>query len=493
MDQLPGIACSLENKSILVTGSTGFLAKMFVEKVLRIQPNVKRLFLLLRVADAKSAQERLSNEVVGKELFRVLRQKHGECMDSFISDKVTPVAGDVTWENLGISDSNLLEEIWGEVDFIVHSAATTKFDERYDTALNINVLGAKHVLDFAKGCVKLQTLIHVSTAYAAGEKPGIILEKPFKMGETLNGKLSLDIMKELKIVEQGLQDLWAKRATKDEEKLAMKQLGLQRARLHGWPNTYVFTKAMGEMLLGQMRENVPLVIMRPTIVTSTYREPFPGWIEGFRTVDAMMTAYAKAKMTFWACGLEMIVDLIPGDMVVNSMVAAMVAHANQRKEFIYQVGSSRSNPIKGSRVHEYVHRYFSINNPFVDKKGNPIKIRKYAVLTSKHALQWYMLTRYMLPLKGLQVLNIASCRHFQHRYKELNRKIKYLMFLMKLYQPFLFFKGIFDDTNLEKLRMATFKNAADANTFCFDTKCIEWEDYLMNIHIPGALKYAIKS
>nr|DAD19326.1 TPA_asm: hypothetical protein HUJ06_020789 [Nelumbo nucifera] len=255
---------------------------------------------------------------------------------------------------------------------------------------------------------------------------------------------------------------------------------------------------MGEMLLGQMRENVPLVIMRPTIVTSTYREPFPGWIEGFRTVDAMVTAYAKAKLTFWACGLEMIIDLVyarfhrfPGDMVVNSMVAAMVAHANQPKQFIYQVGSSRSNPIKGSRLHEYVHRCFSINNPFIDKKGNPIKIRKYAVLTSKHALQRYMATRYMLPLK------VRSQNHINHHLsllsQDLNRKIKYLMFLMKLYQPFLFFKGIFDDTNLEKLRMATFKNAAEANTFCFDPKCIEWENYLMNIHIPGSLKYAIKS
>lgn len=39
---------------------------------------------------------------------------------------------------------------------------------------------------------------------------------------------------------------------------------------------------MGEMLLGDYRENLPLVIVRPTIVTSTYKDPFPGWIEGIR-------------------------------------------------------------------------------------------------------------------------------------------------------------------------------------------------------------------
>lgn len=57
-----------------------------------------------------------------------------------------------------------------------------------------------------------------------------------------------------------------------------------RARHYGWPNTYVFTKAMGEMLLGEMNLNkqLPLVIVRPTIITSTYEEPFPGWVEGIR-------------------------------------------------------------------------------------------------------------------------------------------------------------------------------------------------------------------
>lgn len=50
--------------------------------------------------------------------------------------------------------------------------------------------------------------------------------------------------------------------------------------MHGWPNTYSFTKAMGEMLLLAFKEDLHLIILRPTIITSTYKEPFPGWIEG---------------------------------------------------------------------------------------------------------------------------------------------------------------------------------------------------------------------
>jgi len=45
---------------------------------------------------------------------------------------------------------------------------------------------------------------------------------------------------------------------------------------------YVFTKALGEMVLMQEKGDIPLVIVRPTIVTSTYKEPIPGWVEGIR-------------------------------------------------------------------------------------------------------------------------------------------------------------------------------------------------------------------
>ncbi|KAK9126436.1 hypothetical protein Scep_015282 [Stephania cephalantha] len=99
------------------------------------------------------------------------------------------------------------------------------------------------------------------------------------MGETLNGTSFLNIEEELELMNKTLNE--AVRAQKGEKE-AMTELGLKRARLFGWPNTYVFTKAMGEMLIGRLRENLPIVIIRPTIITSTFKEPFPGWIEGFR-------------------------------------------------------------------------------------------------------------------------------------------------------------------------------------------------------------------
>ena len=57
---------------------------------------------------------------------------------------------------------------------------------------------------------------------------------------------------------------------------------IYRAKMYGWPNTYVFTKAMGEMMVGEKRDNISLVLIRPSIITSTFKEPFPGWTEGIR-------------------------------------------------------------------------------------------------------------------------------------------------------------------------------------------------------------------
>lgn len=61
-----------------------------------------------------------------------------------------------------------------------------------------------------------------------------------------------------------------------------KSRDLIRANKFGWQDTYVFTKAMGEMMIDKMRSDVPVVIIRPSVIESTYREPFSGWMEGNR-------------------------------------------------------------------------------------------------------------------------------------------------------------------------------------------------------------------
>ncbi|OWM68992.1 fatty acyl-CoA reductase 3-like [Punica granatum] len=484
----------LEDKTILVTGATGFLAKIFVEKVLRVQPNVKKLYLLLRASDAKTAAHRFHNEVIGKDLFRVLKEMWGENFSSLISEKVAVVAGDISVDYLGVKGSDLREQMWGQIDAIINLAATTKFDERYDVSLGINTLGSKHVVDFAKRCGKLKVLVHVSTAYVCGEKGGLIEERHYQMGQTLNGASGLDIDAEVKLAQDKLKELTAMGSTPQEISMAMKDLGISRAKTYGWPNTYVFTKAMGEMLVGRLKGNLPVVTSRPTIISSTYKEPFPGWVEGVRTIDSLTVSYGKGKLPCFLCDPRGIIDVIPADMVVNSIIVAMAANAGHQRpddEVIYQVGSSLGNPLRYCNLEEYGYRYFS-EHPWINKEGKAVIVGKVKILSSMASFRRYMALRYLLLLKGLEVANAAFCQFFQGTYLDMSRKINHVMRLMELYRPYLFFKGVFDDINTEKLRAAMRDNGAEADIFYFNPKCINWDDYFRRIHLPGVVKYVLK-
>lgn len=50
----------------------------------------------------------------------------------------------------------------------------------------------------------------------------------------------------------------------------------------------------------------------------------------------------------------------------------------------------------------------------------------------------------------------------------------------------------YDDMNSEKLRRAAEESGVESDMFYFDPKVINWEDYFMNIHIPGVVKYVFK-
>lgn len=66
-----------------------------------------------------------------KDLFRVLKNALGdENLKAFITEKVVPIPGDISVDNLGVKGSDLLQHMWNEIDIIVNVAATTNFDER---------------------------------------------------------------------------------------------------------------------------------------------------------------------------------------------------------------------------------------------------------------------------------------------------------------------------------------------------------------------------
>uniref|UniRef100_A0ACD6AKV8 Uncharacterized protein n=1 Tax=Avena sativa TaxID=4498 RepID=A0ACD6AKV8_AVESA len=394
------VAGCFRDKSILITGSTGFLGKLLVEKILRVQPDVKKLYLLVRAPDAASAEQRVLSKVIGMDLFNVLREKYGlPGFQSFIQEKVIALAGDIDYENFGLDDCQA-DVLSKEIDIIINGAATTSFYERYDVALASNALGPRNACEFAKKCPNMKLLLHVSTAFVAGTQEGLLLEKAFKNGETLRAGYSVDIEAELELVERVKSELRAAKGGSIEqlEKSTMKELGLKRACHFGWPNVYTFTKAIGEILLGQQRGNLPVVIIRPTMVTSTYQDPFAGWIEGAKTIDALIVAYDDQAFPCFIGDRNNIIDVIPADIVINAAMVAMAVHWNEKEQVIYHVSSSLQNPLSLYDLEDACEDYFSMN-PRILENGKALPNRRPYVFKNLTFFRLFLLLVYKLPLE----------------------------------------------------------------------------------------------
>ncbi|KAA8516954.1 hypothetical protein F0562_017228 [Nyssa sinensis] len=361
-----GIIRFLRGKKFLITGATGFLAKDLdlIEKILRTTPDVDKIFLVIKAKDEEAATERMKNEIINTELFKYLQQIHGKSYQNFLLSKLVPVVGDVCKSNIGLEES-LADVIAREVDVIVHSAANTTFDERYDVALDINTKGFGRLMSFANKCEKLKLFLQVSTAYVNGQRQGRIMEKPLCMGdsiarerlifETSQGFVpALDIEGEINLA------LDTKEAFEGNVVASkMRELGLERARMQGWQDTYVLAKAMGEMLIDDMKGELPVVIIRPSIVESTYRDPLAGWIERNQMIDPLIQLYGKGQITGFFMDPNGVLDVVPVDMVVNAMLAAIATHGAHGKSGtnVYQVASSMRN-IGNHDPHQVCHTLF---------------------------------------------------------------------------------------------------------------------------------------
>lgn len=70
-------------------------------------------------------------QIMGKQIFQVLKEKHGLEFDNFVKEKICPLVGDVMHENFGL-DTVKLREVSKDIDVIINGASTTNFSERFE-------------------------------------------------------------------------------------------------------------------------------------------------------------------------------------------------------------------------------------------------------------------------------------------------------------------------------------------------------------------------
>lgn len=60
MDVLPSVAEYYTGKNVFITGGTGFIGKVLIEKLLRSCPRINKIFLLVRPKRSQGIEERIS-------------------------------------------------------------------------------------------------------------------------------------------------------------------------------------------------------------------------------------------------------------------------------------------------------------------------------------------------------------------------------------------------------------------------------------------------
>ena len=138
-----------------------------------------------------------------------------------------------------------------------HCAATVRFDEDLSKALTMNVSAVSFIISLCKRMKQLESLVHVSTAYCHCQRPHIE-ERSYPPPTDPNQALSLLESLDTKIL--------------DNPAFTKMLIGER-------PNTYTFTKAISEQLVNEERGELPIAIVRPSIVGGSIEEPMPGWVD----------------------------------------------------------------------------------------------------------------------------------------------------------------------------------------------------------------------
>ena len=249
-------------RSIFVTGGTGFMGKVLLEKLLRSCPEINRIYVLIRTKKGQSPQDRLTAMLEGR-LFTPLTNAAPNVLQ-----KVIAVSGDITEPNLGMSNSDE-EKIRNDVSVIFHAAATVKFDDDLADSIKMNVKGTLSIVDLARKIDSLSSLVHVSTAYSHCYSSSRIEEKFYPMPSSRWNSSSPDELIAL-----------CQEAKLKGDDITKDIIGI-------FPNTYTFTKAMAEKVLEENASDLPVAIMRPSIVVASWKEPIPGWVDNLNGPTGM--------------------------------------------------------------------------------------------------------------------------------------------------------------------------------------------------------------
>ena len=508
---------SLAGKRILLIGVTGFIGKVWMVDLLEQVPDIGKITLLIRRNRTTTAQRRFEKIVEESPTLDGLQKTYGSRLGEFLREKVDVVEGDVSLPGLGL-DTQVRAGLERSLDLVVNSAGLTDFNPDLREALSSNVESAEHLLDFLRA-TDHAALMHLSTCYVVGMRDGRVAEE---LSENYNPAYIRNFEAEREIsslremirrIEERAESSELDRALRrqalgrgaDESKVASGELdgvvkrnrvrwtrnklvrvGMKRAQYLGWPNTYTFTKSLGESILARRGKDLPVAVVRPSIVESSTHSPFSGWNEGVNTSGPLSyllgTNFRQLPTNAKKC-----LDIIPVDMVSRGMSLVAAALIERRAARLYQLATSGVNPCDMGRSIELTglaHRKHYRTQQGIE---HWLKLKFETIPVSKQRYE-----RLSIPM---QKAVISGINRFAEKLsmkkpplaraeRDLTRAEK----LIELYEPFILHNEHVFACENARLLSATLSEEERA-VFGFEPESIDWWDYWINIHVPALRRW----
>ncbi|MEB3236999.1 MAG: SDR family oxidoreductase [Candidatus Sericytochromatia bacterium] len=288
--ELPGgVRVAEAMEAVLVTGATGFIGKVLVARLLHDAEalGLQRLYVLIRPKSGHAPAERLQRDLLSS-----------PCLDGLSAAqlaKVRVVSGDPTLPGLGM-EPELRETLGQDLTHVLHVAASVRFDLPLSDAALQNTHATLAMQDWAREMPRLRRLVLVSTAYVTPWRETPVVEASVTVSE-------------------------------DPEALFISIVaGRERESEHlartGHPNTYTFTKALAEQIALRRQGDLPMVIVRPSIVSACRQFPRAGWIDSVAAFGAFASLVLAGRLRVILGGPGERLDIVPCDEVVSRIVAA---------------------------------------------------------------------------------------------------------------------------------------------------------------------------
>ena len=309
------------------------------------------------------------------------------------------------------------------------------------------------MLELAKTCKNIMAFTHVSTAYVNCN--------------ILDGRLIEEIVYDLPDGQDPEQ------LVADIIRMGPQQVAEQEKTILGtYPNTYTFTKALAERALKKNRGNLPMTILRPSIIQGNYNDPCMGWTDTIAASGFQMMMFASGLLHFLRAKMDTILDLVPCDFVSNQILAQTVFTATEpvpQLNVVHSVTTTK-NPLHIRQLADIVIEYCKYSPLY---RIDPSARLWVVSIESQRLWQLAMYLTQALPLK----LAIAY-----HKIKGNERQVEKLSKLANWQQKIVDTYMIFDHFTMNTWNyMSNYSDRAwqvmsdeERSEFMFDVKTIDW-------------------